>query len=64
MSFRVHFIGIGGVSLSSLAKYMLRMGFTVSGSDARDSVYTEELKRLGASVFIGHSEKTQKARRS
>lgn len=57
MSFRVHFIGIGGVSLSSLAKYMLRMGFTVSGSDARDSVYTEELKRLGASVFIGHSEK-------
>lgn len=57
MSFRVHFIGIGGVSLSSLAKYMLHMGFTVSGSDARASVYTEELKNLGASVFIGHSEK-------
>jgi UDP-N-acetylmuramate--alanine ligase len=31
--FKVHFIGIGGVSMSGLAEYFCREGFTVSGSD-------------------------------
>ncbi len=56
MRLKVHFIGIGGVSLSCLAKYMLSLGFTVSGSDLRPSAYTDELVALGAEIKFGHSE--------
>lgn len=53
---KIHFIGIGGVSMSSLAKYMLRLGYDVSGSDIKASKITEELSFLGVKVFIGHNE--------
>lgn len=53
----VHFIGIGGVSMSALAKYCLSQGYIVSGSDRTPSPETEELKKLGATVFYGHSAK-------
>lgn len=56
-NFKVHFIGIGGVSMSSLAKYLLRAGFKVSGSDSVSSEYTDDLIKLGAKVFIGHDGK-------
>ena len=36
----IHFIGIGGISMSGLAAVLLRRGFTVSGSDARQSPMT------------------------
>ncbi len=46
----IHFIGIGGISMSGLAAVLLKRGFTVSGSDSRESSLTEWLGGLGASV--------------
>lgn len=46
----VHFIGIGGISMSGLAQILLGAGFTVSGSDAKESDLTAALKRLGAKI--------------
>jgi UDP-N-acetylmuramate--alanine ligase len=50
----VHFIGIGGIGMSGIAEIMLRIGYQVQGSDAKASVNTERLQKLGAKVFIGH----------
>ena len=50
----VHFIGIGGIGMSGIAEIMIRRGYTVQGSDARESANTERLRGLGAQVFIGH----------
>src|SRR4051812_8325426 len=49
----VHFIGIGGIGMSGIAEIMLRIGYTVQGSDAKASANTERLEKLGARVFIG-----------
>lgn len=49
----VHFIGIGGISMSGLAEILLKEGFTVSGSDRAASEMTERLVTLGANVVIG-----------
>ncbi|HEX5378530.1 MAG TPA: UDP-N-acetylmuramate--L-alanine ligase [Phenylobacterium sp.] len=49
----VHFVGIGGIGMSGIAEIMLRIGYTVQGSDARASANTERLERSGAKVFIG-----------
>ncbi len=51
----VHFMGIGGISMSGLAAVLLKRGFTVSGSDARKSPLTEWLSGLGASVSFPQS---------
>lgn len=50
----VHFIGIGGIGMSGLARLLLDAGIPVSGSDKQASTITEELARLGAQIFIGH----------
>ncbi len=49
----VHFIGIGGISMSSLAEILMTNGFSVSGSDARESALTRHLEEKGARVAIG-----------
>ncbi len=49
----VHFIGIGGISMSGLAEILLREGFSVSGSDAHESPLTEKLAAHGAKLFYG-----------
>ncbi|HBN56976.1 MAG TPA: UDP-N-acetylmuramate--L-alanine ligase [Lachnospiraceae bacterium] len=49
----VHFIGIGGISMSGLAEILLKEGFTISGSDLRESALTRHLTALGATVFYG-----------
>ncbi len=49
----VHFIGIGGISMSGLAKVLLKEGFTVSGSDNKRSSLTDQLEEAGATVFYG-----------
>ncbi len=49
----VHFIGIGGISMSGLAEVLLEEGFTVSGSDNKPSPLTEKLEAAGVSVFYG-----------
>lgn len=50
---RYHFIAIGGIGMSGLAKYLLEDGHIVSGSDIVDSKYIDKLRELGAKVFIG-----------
>jgi len=49
----VHFIGIGGIGMSGIAEIMLRRGYTVQGSDARESANTERLRALGVSMNQG-----------
>ncbi len=49
----IHFIGIGGISMSGLAEILLEKGFKISGSDARSSSLTELLTQKGAVVFYG-----------
>lgn len=51
----VHFIGIGGISMSGLAKVLLNRGFTVSGSDNVNSIHTDSLMSDGAIVNIPQS---------
>ncbi len=53
-----HFIGIGGIGVSALAKYHISKGKKVSGSDISSSLLTKELEKLGAEVFIGKHKKT------
>ena len=53
----VHFIGIGGSGMSGLARLLLGMGHTVTGSDVRDSDNVQALIDLGAAISIGHDEK-------
>lgn len=48
-----HFIGIGGVSMSGLAEILKKEGFTVSGSDMKESDTTKALEANGIKVFIG-----------
>ncbi|WP_446898068.1 UDP-N-acetylmuramate--L-alanine ligase [Clostridium sp. LBM24168] len=50
---KVHFIGIGGISMSGLAEILIKKGFHVSGSDIKASPITDKLKSLGAEIFIG-----------
>ncbi|MEX2405650.1 MAG: UDP-N-acetylmuramate--L-alanine ligase [Candidatus Paceibacterota bacterium] len=53
---KVHFIGIGGIGVSAIARYMLREGREVSGSDASDSELIHALIDEGADISIGHKE--------
>ena len=50
----VHFIGIGGVSMSALAEAVRARGVTARGSDMKNGVYAERLSALGIDVTIGH----------
>ena len=49
----IHFIGIGGVSMSGIAQILLGLGFKISGSDATASETTAQLENSGISVCIG-----------
>ena len=51
----IHFIGIGGISMSALAEICLNKNYTVSGSDMHGSELTEKLESQGAKIFIGHA---------
>ena len=51
---RFHLIGIGGIGMSGLAHLLLRQGYTVSGSDAKESEVTRRLREEGAEIHIGH----------
>ncbi|NME82337.1 UDP-N-acetylmuramate--L-alanine ligase [Clostridium sp. SM-530-WT-3G] len=52
---KIHFIGIGGISMSGLAAVLLNSGFKVSGSDSKNSPIVEKLRTEGAEIYIGHS---------
>lgn len=49
----IHFIGIGGISMSGLAEILLKEHFTISGSDSKKSPLTEQLELAGAEIFYG-----------
>lgn len=49
----LHFIGVGGVGMSGIARVAKDQGFRVSGSDLRGSRYTQQLEEAGIDVFIG-----------
>jgi UDP-N-acetylmuramate--alanine ligase len=51
---KIHFVGIGGVGMSGIAEVLLNQGFSVSGSDVRESPTTQRLASLGANIFQGH----------
>ena len=51
---QVHFIGIGGVGMSGIARVAADQGLRVSGSDIRESRYTRQLAEMGVEVRIGH----------
>ncbi|MGH7831274.1 MAG: UDP-N-acetylmuramate--L-alanine ligase [Candidatus Binatia bacterium] len=53
---RVHFVGIGGIGMSGIAEVLLNLGYSVTGSDLRESETTQRLKSLGAEIFLGHRE--------
>lgn len=57
-----HFIAIGGVGQSALAKILLCLGFKVSGSDINDSKYVKLVRDLGAEVYIGHNKENIKGK--
>jgi len=52
---KVHFIGIGGSGMNSIAKVLLELGYEISGSDAQVSTVTAKLEKAGATVYTGHS---------
>ncbi|MCP9000180.1 UDP-N-acetylmuramate--L-alanine ligase [Pseudarthrobacter sp. RMG13] len=52
---RVHFIGIGGVGMSAVARIMVARGVTVSGSDAKDLPVMAELAAAGARIAVGYA---------
>lgn len=50
----LHFVGIGGISMSSLALLARRAGYTVSGSDRNNSALVEECRAAGCKITLGH----------
>ncbi len=50
----IHFVGIGGSGMNGIAEVLLNLGFQVSGSDIGTNSATRRLKKLGATVYLGH----------
>ncbi len=50
---KIHFIGVGGIGVSALAKYYLEKNHKISGSDLVSSEIVNALKKSGAKIFIG-----------
>ncbi len=59
---KIHFIGIGGIGISALARWFLAQGWTVSGSDLSENATTKELQAEGARIKIGHNKSNLPAR--
>ena len=53
----VHFVGIGGIGMSGIAEVMLNLGYVVQGSDMRENPNVVRLRKLGATIYIGHEAK-------
>ena len=51
---KIHFVGIGGVSVSAIAEHALLDGKSVKGSDVVQNSMTKRLATLGANINIGH----------
>lgn len=53
---KIHFIGIGGIGLSALARFLKEKGFEISGSDLKESKITDDLSKENIKVSIPHKE--------
>ncbi|HVO29003.1 MAG TPA: UDP-N-acetylmuramate--L-alanine ligase [Candidatus Paceibacterota bacterium] len=53
MKEKIHFVGIGGIGMSGLARYFKAAGYAVSGSDAMESDITRALRKDAINVKIG-----------
>ena len=60
MNERIHFVGIGGIGMSGLAKIMRTKGFKVQGSDISMNKNIENCKKLGIKFFLGQKKKNIK----
>lgn len=56
----MHFIGIGGSGMNGLAEIFINLGYTVTGSDMKESENTDRIKAIGGKICIGHSAKNVK----
>lgn len=52
---RIHFVGIGGIGMSSIAELLHNQGLTISGSDMKKSEITQHLEDIGITVVEGHA---------
>jgi UDP-N-acetylmuramate--L-alanine ligase/UDP-N-acetylenolpyruvoylglucosamine reductase len=52
---RLHFVGIGGIGMSGIARVLLEMGYKISGSDAEPNSITGKLERMGGRICHGHN---------
>jgi UDP-N-acetylmuramate--alanine ligase len=50
----IHFVGIGGIGMSGIAELLINLGYSVSGSDMKDTHVIRRLERLGGKIFSGH----------
>jgi len=57
MQSKIHFIGIGGIGLSAIARYLKKKGFDIQGSDIKHTSLTKKLQNEGIKVFIPQKEK-------
>jgi len=57
----IHFIGIGGISMSGIAEILIKRGYRVSGSDTKASPHTERLSEMGATIYIGQKKENIKS---
>jgi UDP-N-acetylmuramate--alanine ligase len=51
---QVHFVGIGGAGMGGIAELLHTLGYSISGSDVKESAMTRRLRELGINVQIGH----------
>ena len=51
---RLHIVGVGGAGMSAIATLLVSLGHTVSGSDFKESRFTQRLRQIGVRVSIGH----------
>lgn len=61
---KIYFIGIGGISMSALAKFLSVCGYEVSGSDGSKNEETESLAFYGVKVYVGVDEERPSLRDS
>jgi UDP-N-acetylmuramate--alanine ligase len=56
----IHFIGIGGCSMSGIAYILLKKGYRIQGSDLQENASIKRLASLGAKVHLGHKKENVK----
>jgi UDP-N-acetylmuramate--alanine ligase len=56
----IHFVGIGGIGMSGIAEVLLNLGYTISGSDLKETEVTRRLQMLGCEIAYGHRKENVK----